>query len=214
MSSLPVAPESSRFRSSSRPRIWGTVATVCALGMLSAPARAEQFDRLLPERPTYHLFAGVSVGRGIRFQNPYRLPTELGSDARSLSLTANYLDLHFGATMGSSGPVSHGVAVYTSIALDGIPQEVVTPNYVLLWRVAPRWAVAGRAGIPIVVEPDLNAGFEVAGEGIFYVTSSVGITFSTVGSLFYGAATLESSRTAIPILSFEGGLIYDFEVLP
>jgi hypothetical protein len=163
---------------------------------------------------TYDFFGGLAVGRGIRFDNPYRLRTELGTTAESLSLTATYLDVYVGAAAFATGILSHGIAVHGSFALDGIPQEVVTPSYVLRVRPAPRWGVVGRAGVPIVVEPDLSAGLEAALGGVFYVTAGVGITASVVGSLFFGAATLDTARTSIPILSLEGGAVYEFEVLP
>jgi hypothetical protein len=162
----------------------------------------------------YRLMAGAGVGRGIRFQNPYRLQTELGNDARSLSLTATYLDLSLGALLAGSDRVFHGAIVHGSFALDGITQEVVTPSYLFLYRPEPRWSVFGRAGIPIVVEPDANVGFEVAGGGILYLTAGLGLSASLVGSLFFAAGTLDSSRPAIPILSMELGAVYDYEVLP
>ena len=89
-----------------------------------------------------------------------------------------------------------------------------TPSYALLWSVDPRWALTGRAGLPIVAEPDANVGFELAGGGIYYLTAGIGVTASLVGSLFFSAATLESSRPAIPIVSLELGAVYDYEVLP
>jgi hypothetical protein len=169
----------------------------------------------LPVGATYDFFGGLALGRGVRFNDPFRLRTELGESAESLSLTASYLDAHVGAVVGGGGGVlSHGVAVHGSFALGGVPQEVLTPSYVLLARPSPRWGALARAGIPIVVEPDLSAGLEAAAGGVFYVTAGVGITASVVGSLFFGAATLDTGRTSIPILSFEGGAIYEFEVLP
>ena len=162
----------------------------------------------------YRLMAGMGIGRGIRFENPYRLQTELGHDAESLSLTATYLDLSVAALLAGGQRVFHGATVHVSFALDGVSQEVVTPSYLLQVRPTPRWAVLGRAGLPIVVEPDANVGFEVAGGGIYYVTAGLGVSASLVGSLFFAAATLESSRPAIPILSMEVGAVYDYEVLP
>jgi hypothetical protein len=162
----------------------------------------------------YRLMFGMAVGRGIRFDNPYRLQTELGHDAQSLSLTATYLDASVAALFAGGDRVFHGVTVHGSFALDGITQEVITPSYLLLVRPVPRWALLGRAGLPIVIEPDANVGFELAGGGVFYVTAGLGITASLVGSLFFSAATLESSRPAIPILSMELGAVYDYEVLP
>ena len=162
----------------------------------------------------YRLMAGMGVGRGIRFDNPYRLQTELGHDAESLSLTATYVDVSVAALLAGGERVFHGVTVHGSFALDGITQEVITPSYLLMLRPVPRWALLGRAGLPIVVEPDANVGFELAGGGVFYVTAGLGITASLVGSLFFGAGTLDSARPAIPILSMEVGAVYDYEVLP
>jgi hypothetical protein len=116
--------------------------------------------------------------------------------------------------MRGAGPVAQGLAVHGSVALGGVAQEVLTPSYVWILRPDPRWAVVGRAGVPIVVEPDLNAGFEAAGGAVLYLTAGVGLTASVVGSLFYGAATQDSARTTIPLLSFEAGVLYDYEVLP
>jgi hypothetical protein len=162
----------------------------------------------------FRLFAGLSFGRGIRFNNPYRLQTELGDDAESLSLTATYTDLQAGLAFGGVGRFSHGGALNASFALDGIPQQVLTPSYVLLYRLDQRFELIGRAGIPVVLAPDSNVGFELAAGGIYRLTAALGLTASLVGSLFYGAATLETSRTTIPIASLELGLRYEYEVLP
>jgi hypothetical protein len=162
----------------------------------------------------FRVFGGVSFGRGIRFNNPYRLQTELGDDAESLSLTATYVDLQAGLAFGGSGRFSHGGALNASFALDGIPQEVLTPSYVVLFRLDPRFELVGRAGLPVVLSPRNNVGFELAAGGIYRLTAALGLAASLVGSLFYGAATLETPRTAIPIASLELGLRYEYEVLP
>ena len=41
------------------------------------------------------------MGKGLRYNNPYRLQRVLGDAASSLSLSATYLDLHVGRTFGS-----------------------------------------------------------------------------------------------------------------
>jgi hypothetical protein len=46
-----------------------------------------------------HWLGGVFVGKGLRFNNPYRLRRVLGDDAESLSLTATYQDVHVGRTV-------------------------------------------------------------------------------------------------------------------
>jgi hypothetical protein len=198
-----------------------------ALAVLSCVVNARAADAddeggVQPSRRTvlpplggeYRFMGGFGFGRGIRFQNPYRLQTELGDGAESLSLTATYFDLSVAALFAGGQSIFHGATVHASFALDGVTQEVITPSYLLLVRPDPRWGITGRAGIPIVIEPDASAGFEIAGGGIFYLTAGIGLTASLVGSLFFSAATLESSRPAIPILSMEVGAVYDYEVLP
>jgi hypothetical protein len=213
MSSSPAGLELGRhlvFRSRFVAAVFGL--TSCLFGATAKAGDASLAPVVVD--PSYHLFGGLALGEGLRFNNPYRLRTELGKDAQSLSLTAAYADAFVAATIGGAGAFSHGLAVHASFALGGITQEVLTPAYVLLVRPTPRLGFLGHVGIPIVIEPDLNAGFEAAAGGIFYVTASFGLTASLVGSLFYGAATLDSSRSTIAILSIEGGLVYDYEVLP
>lgn len=191
--------------------VFSCVGRADAASLDAAPAERKALPPLTGE---YHFMGGLGVGRGIRFQNPYRLQTVLGDDAESLSLTATYLDLSVAMLFARGQTFFHGVDVHASFALDGITQEVITPAYSLLLRPDPRWGITGRVGVPIVLQPDANAGFELAAGGIFYLTAGIGITASLVGSLFFSAATLDSSRPAIPILSMELGAVYDYEVLP
>jgi hypothetical protein len=179
-----------------------------------AESRASRVRTPLGVGTPFRLFGGLSMGRGMRFNNPYRLQTELGDDAESLSLTATYADVQVGIAFGGSGRFSHGGALHASFALDGVPQQVLAPSYLLLYRLDERFELCGRAGLPVVLSPQSNVGFELAGGGIFHLTAALGVTASLVGSLFYGAATLEAPQTAIPIASLELGLRYDYEVLP
>lgn len=179
-----------------------------------AASRSSAIRTPLDVGTPFRLFGGFVIGRGLRFNNPYRLQTELGDDAESLSLTATYADVQAGIAFGGSGRVSHGGALHASFALGGVPQQVIAPSYLLLYRLDPRFELCGRAGVPVVLSPQSTIGFEVAGGGIFRLTAALGLTASLVGSLFYGAATLETSRTAIPVASLELGVRYDYEVLP
>src|SRR6185295_11658619 len=45
---------------------------------------------------TLHGLAALSVGRGLRFNNPYRLAQPLGDTPESVSLSATYLDAGLG----------------------------------------------------------------------------------------------------------------------
>jgi hypothetical protein len=68
--------------------------------------------------------------------------------------------------------------------------------------------------MPIVLEPDANVGMELAAGAVWMFSGGLGLNAELVGSLFYGAATLEKPSTVIPLLSFELGLWIDYEVLP
>lgn len=188
---------------------------------LSAPARAEEAQAeelpaaLRPVEGGYlHLLGAVAVGRGLRFNNPYRLATPLGEDAESLSLSATYLDVSLGAASGDPDGFQHGGSVHFSVAMQGVPQQVLTPSYLLLHRLPPRFLTFARAGLPVVLEPDLNLGYELAVGGAYLFTAGLGLTAELVGNLFYGAATQDEALTAIPMLSLQLGVLLDFEVLP
>jgi hypothetical protein len=180
-------------------------------------ARADERDdeTLAPASGAYlHFLGALAVGRGIRFNNPYRLATPLGDDAESLSLTQAYLDGSVTTTLGNPSGLQHGGSVHMSLTSSGVPQEVVTPSYVALLRLPPRFIVYGRAGLPVILEPDLNLGYELAAGSVFLVTGGLGLTAELAGDLFYGAATQDESVTTIPLLSFQLGVAVDLEVLP
>ncbi|RYZ03909.1 MAG: hypothetical protein EOO73_26185 [Myxococcales bacterium] len=161
-----------------------------------------------------HWLGGLGIGKGLRFNNPYRLPRVLGDDAESLSLSATYLDLHLGRTFSAPDGFEHGVAAHLSIATDGIRQEVVTPSYLLLRRFSPRVLGFGRAGFPIVLEPDANVGLEAGLGAAYFFTASLGVGAELDFSVFYGAATVDRAVTVIPMTSLAIGVYFDWEHLP
>jgi hypothetical protein len=223
---------------SSAPARAKTAGFLLALSLLSAPpanaAGGEDPFAELPESPAQdappappepartprstsgyqHWLGGMYLGRGLRFNNPYRLRTELGSDARSLSLGATYLDLHAGRTFSSPDGFEHGLAVHLSIATDGIRQEVVTPSYLLVHRFGPRVLGYARAGFPIVLEPDASVGLESGLGSAYFLTANLGIGAEVDFSLFYGAATIDRAVTVIPVASLALGVFFDWEHLP
>lgn len=185
------------------------------------PAESVAGDRraleraLLGERGAYqHYFGALWLGRGLRFNNPYRLETPLGDRYESLSLSAPYAAVSVGATFGDALAVQHGVNLQLDYALSGITQEVLTPAYLAQWRVAPAWSIYARLGTPIVLEPDLNLGLELGGGVVWHWRAGLGLCAELVGSLFYGAATLDTSVTMIPMASLQLGARVDYEVLP
>lgn len=171
-------------------------------------------NRVQPQGLYAHFYGALSLGRGLRFNNPYRLQTELGDSSQSLSLTAPYLDVAAGALLGSAGHLQHGLGVNASFAIEGIRQEVITPAYLTLLPLSPRWQLRGRLGLPIVLEPDASVGVELGVGAVFLASAGLGFTAEAIGSLFSGAATLEETSTLIPIVSLQLGVLVDYEVLP
>jgi hypothetical protein len=159
------------------------------------------------------VLATAYVGDGLRFNNPYRLATVLGSQAESLSRTAAYADVGVAALLGNPGFLAHGLALRVSGALEGVPQAVLTPSYMALHRRGP-WALYGRAGLPVVLTPDTTFGFEAAAGGVWFARAGLGLSAELVGDLFYGAGTREVATPAYPVLSAQAGVWISWEVMP
>jgi hypothetical protein len=171
-------------------------------------------ETLPPLRPGHPVdfFASGFVGEGLRFNNPYRLSTILGSDAESLSRTAAYADVGAAVVLGDSAGVASGLALRVSVAMEGVPQSVFTPSYLCFHRAGP-WAVLARVGIPIVLTPDTTWGMEAAFGGVWFARAGVGVGAELVGDIFYGAGTREVATPAYPVLSAQGGLWLSWEAM-
>jgi hypothetical protein len=176
----------------------------------------ERYRTPIPDAAAYwHGFGSLALGEGLRFNNPYRLSTPLGKTPESLSLTAAYYDLGLGVVRGPPDGLAHGAVLHLSIAAQGIPQEVLSLSYIALERIGGgRTLLFGRAGIPVVLQPDLGGGLEAAFGAAFMLSAGIGVQGELVGSLFYGAGTQDRSVTTIPVVSGELGLFIDYEVLP
>jgi hypothetical protein len=157
--------------------------------------------------------ATTFIGDGLRFNNPYRLGTVLGSTARSLSRTAIYTEVGAAVSVGNPAVASHGLAVRGSIALEGTSQSVLTPSYQLMHRFGA-WGVYGRAGIPVVLSPDTTWGLEAAAGALWFVRAGVGVAGEMVGDVFYGAGTREVATPAYPVMSAQLGLWLSWEAMP
>ncbi len=186
-----------------------------AAGSHVEPPSYRLHETPLPARGLYlHIMGAVSLGDGLRFNNPYRLSKVLGKTAESLSLTAPYLDLSVAGLLGRPDGLQHGLQVHLSSAVQGISQSVLTPSYIALVRLPPRWLVYGRAGVPVVLDPDATLGLELAAGGAWMASAGLGLTAELVGSVYYGAATEQTPVTTIPVLSLQVGALVDYEVLP
>lgn len=201
-------------------------ALVVVSALVAGPASAEPARESKPPSPATlrrleaepgfyaRVFGTFSVGKGVRFSNPYRLSTVLGDDAASASLTATYLDV--GATLGFGAPngIQQGVSVHVGSSVEGIVQPFVAPSYVVLYRADEPFMAYGRLGPAILLSPDPNVGGEVAGSFSWFFLSGLGVTSELVFDLFYGAATLTEQYSVVPVLSLQLGVIADYEFLP
>ena len=181
----------------------------------SEPLGYERYRTPIPGSAGYfHTFGSLSFGDGLRFNNPYRLSKELGNSAESLSLTASYFDIGLGAVYGRPDGLAHGAVLHLSIADVGIPQEVLSLSYIALERFGNgRPMLYGRAGIPVILQPDLSGGLEAAVGGALMITAGIGVSAELIGDVYYGAGTVDHSVSTIPVLSGQLGVFFDYEVL-
>lgn len=168
-----------------------------------------------PRGSSWHVMGTAALGMGVRFNNPFRLQTQLGDTAESLSLTGQYLDAGPAFTLGPADGVQHGAALRISIPLWRLEEPVITPSYFVTWW-GPRRNVLGygRAGAAVLTAPDFNVGGELAAGLGYFITSQHALSIELVGDLFFGAATWERSYTVHPVLSAQIGFLFDREVLP
>ncbi|MDB4939250.1 MAG: hypothetical protein JWP87_6222 [Labilithrix sp.] len=206
-------------------RRWCVLVVAIVAATLAGERLASADDEVAPEKPKpepdpfrtkpgyVQLFVTSFLGDGLRFNNPYRLSTPLGGDAESVSRTAPYIDIGLGATFGNPLGLQHGGTLRTSAAVSGVGQIVMTPSY-LAWR---RWsaiALSGRAGIPLVVTPDVTWGLEAAAGATWFFLGGFGLAAEIVGDVYYGAGTREKSTVTYPVLSGQLGFVAAYEVLP
>ncbi|MFO0736339.1 MAG: hypothetical protein U0270_10675 [Labilithrix sp.] len=186
-----------------------------AVPVIASTASAREREDPFATKSGYmQFFATAMGGVGLRFNNPYRLQTSLGSDAESVSRTSSYADLGLATTLfGQPLGFQHGLALRTSIALEGVSQVVFTPSY-LLWRRKGAWAGYGRAGFGVVTAPDLTWGLEAAGGAAWFFLGGIGLVAEVVGNVFYGVGTTDVATATYPVLSGQLGLIGSYEVLP
>jgi hypothetical protein len=196
--------------------------TLVALAWMPMLAHAEEPNAEDPgegHAPTatrggwFGLTATAFIGDGLRFNNPYRLATVLGSDAQSLSRTAAYADLGATLLLGDPTTLAHGLALRMSFALEGVPQTVLTPSYLVLHRWSA-WGLYGRLGPSIVLTPDTTWGGEVAAGGLWFPLAGVGLAAELVGDIFYGAGTRDVQVATYPVLSAQAGMWLSWEALP
>lgn len=182
------------------------------------PAEAPAVDlRALrkPPGPTFHVLGALFFGDGLRFNNPYRLKTQLGESAKTVSVTAPYVDLRVALAVGDTSGYQHGATLDLTAALGGVGQAVLAPTYTVTYRGwSHRWLGFGRLGPAIVLSPNASVGGELGVGGAAFLTARTAVTAEIIGNLFYGAATKETGYPVYPVVSLQLGVLFDHEVLP
>ncbi len=160
-----------------------------------------------------HTHLDLGMGKGLRFNNPYRLQQQLGSDARSLSATATTFDARVGALFGDPLGWHYGAALGLSASLSGVPQQVITPALELAYPLSGYAWARGYLGPGIVTQPDTNVGVEGGLQLVGLLRAGLG-AFVTLGyAQYWGAATDQSSATSVPIAFGQVGITLRYEVL-
>jgi hypothetical protein len=162
----------------------------------------------------YRILASLEFGRGLRFNNPFRLATQLGETAESVSLTAAYADLGLGFTVGPPDGLQHGAAVHASFALNGVQQAVITPTYLAAYRGPHPFLAYGRIGPSFILTPDPTLGGEVGAGFAYFLTGKLAIGGELVFDVYYGAGTHHVGIATYPLLSGQLGLLFEHEILP
>ena len=164
------------------------------------------------------VFAALSGGFSIRMIQHLDLSQQRFAPAY-LELTGGYM--FEGGTMLSEDLILRhgiGVSIATNLSGDGSARQgvdaaeqwVITPQYHAFLPVVEQWLVLhGIIGVPLAVSPVFSAGLELAFSAIFKWFAGMG-AYAELDFSFY----MGQGFTAHPLLSFEAGLMFDYELLP
>jgi hypothetical protein len=159
-----------------------------------------------PARIVWSAGAGVSIRflRNLDFSQDWPAP--------------GFVDA-FGAFVFPGHAVRHGVGLNASINLSGdgsldlgvdpAQQIVVAPTYLLYIGLSELFKLSGKVSVPLVVTPDFSFGAELAVGAHLFVLAGFGFYAELSATMFFGA-----DSTVHPFGSVEGGLSFDYEVLP
>jgi hypothetical protein len=162
----------------------------------------------------WRFFGSLEFGRGFRFNNPYRLATELGSSAQSASLIAPYGDLGLGFAVGPPDGFQHGASVHLAFAVQGVQQATVAACYQATYRGPQRFLAYGRLGPIVTTGPDFTLGGEVGAGFGWFLTGHLAVAGELVFDVFPGAGTYHVAVATYPILAGQLGVLVDYELLP
>lgn len=183
---------------------------VLALALAAGASRAAAQDDDRDAAPPPHAIAALSVGA------PLRITRNVDFDQEALAPV--FVDALLGYTLWTRG-WQHGFGLGASLNMTedggytepvGITDQVVLmPAYLGYHALNDDFTLLGHLGVPIVLGETTTAGAEAAlGAGYRWLAGV--LAYAELGSdVFIGSGT-----TANVLLSFELGVMLDYEVLP
>lgn len=188
-----------------------------------------------PEYHRYgHVFASVGAGGTVRIlaHADECNPETPGREACRFSPA--YLQLRAGWLFEGDGPIQHGVGlgIATNLmsegttvvepGLDALAQWTLTPTYFFRYWLDSWFQLMAHFGVPLAIgnvtyerggtvisQVDFNWGLELQAGVVFKPVTGLGLYAGvSIATYFAGAGSVW------PVLSFEGGLVFDYEVLP
>lgn len=110
-----------------------------------------------------------------------------------------------------------GDGVENGIGVDGFSQFTFAPQYLAYFRFGEDWMVTGHVGVPLGIglPPDDSTetanliGLDLGGSAAFYILAGFGIYAELSLVTWMGGQS-----TFHPVANYEGGVFFDYEVLP
>jgi len=177
--------------------------------------------------PETHRYARVfgTVGAGITIRILEYQPL-----AQS-RLAPVYLQLRAGYFFEGDGDIQHGVGlgISTNLQVDGKPDYRLTDGTLILqninplttWTLTPQYLLRawfgdwfqliGRVGVSVTAATLPNWGFEIGVQPLLKILSGLGFYADISFSMFFSG---EPEYGIHPLISIEGGVAIDFELLP
>lgn len=141
-------------------------------------------------------------------------------DFNQQRVAPGFIDVFGAIVFGGGEGWRHGVGAGVSVNLsgdgpsgepgvDGGAQWVAGPYYLAYIRLGWDFLVAGKLGVPVALTGGLSPGVELAPSLTYFFTAGFGLYLEATASVWFGAAS-----TIHPVVSGEGGIVLDYEVLP
>lgn len=181
-----------------------------------------------PERHRFHdVMVSAGAGGAVRLLAFADICDPDAAGQEGCRFSPAYLQLRGAFFFETDGMIMHGVGLglaanlqpdgTTTAGIDPFMQWVISPSYFFRAYVLEEWVqVLAHVGVPLSIAGDpvndntyFNWGLEVAAGGVFKFLQGLGLYLEVGIATFFGLG-----NNAWPLLTFEGGAVFDYEVLP